>query len=312
MNKRFIIAAAVLVAVVVVAGVVLASLNRQEADQKIRVTASFYPLAEFARQVGGNNIEVRNMTPAGVEPHDFEPSPQDIVALQKSKVFIYSGAGFEPWAERALPDLKDVTIIKASEGITLLKAIPEEEEEGQENQGEKAAADPHFYLDPVLSQQIVKTIAEELGEIDPENRATYEKNAADYNRKLAALDKEYKEGLANCKRDDIITSHAAFAYLAKRYGFRQVAIAGLAEEEPSPARLAEVAKFARENNVKYIFFETLVSPRLSETIAREVGAKTLVLNPLEGLTEEEQKQGKDYISIMQDNLKNLRIALECE
>src|SRR3990172_4961852 len=169
MNRRFIIASVIFVAAIIVAGVVLAGLNGQENGQKIAVTASFYPLAEFARQVGGDNVEVENITPAGVEPHDFEPSPQDIVALLESQVFIYSGVGFEPWAEKVLPDLKDATIIKASEGVPLLEAIPEEGEAREE-----AATDPHFYLDPVFCQRVVNTIAEKLGEVDPKNRAVYE------------------------------------------------------------------------------------------------------------------------------------------
>lgn len=302
MNRRFIFAAVVLVVIIIAVAAVFANLNKKGSEQKVTITASFYPLAEFANQVGGDKVTVKNITPAGVEPHDFEPSPQDIVSLQKSKVFVYSGAGFEPWASKVLPDLKNIAVVNASKGVSLLEAMPEEE----------ATTDPHFYLDPVLAQQIVKNIAEKLGEVDPDNKSFYEKNAGVYIEKLALLNKEFQEGLKSRQRNDIITSHAAFAYLAKRYGLRQIPIAGLAEEEPSPARLAEVAKFARENNVKYIFFETLVDPRLSETIAREVGAKTLVLNPLEGLTPEEQKQGKDYISVMQENLNNLRIALECK
>lgn len=308
MNKGFILAAIVLVVGIIAVGLVFANLNKKDTDQKIKVTASFYPLAEFARQVGGDKVTVQNITPAGVEPHDFEPSPQDIASFQKSKVFIYTGAGFEPWAEKVLPDLKGVTVINASKDISLLEAVPEEEE-GEEYKGEEATTDPHFYLDPVLSQHVVKNIADKLSEVDPSNKGVYEKNANAYIEKLAALDKEFAEGLATRERNDIVTSHAAFAYLAKRYNLKQVPIAGLSEEEPSPAKLAEVAKYCRENNVKYIFFETLVSPRLSETVAKEVGAKTLALNPLEGLTTEEQKQGKDYISVMQENLKNLRIAL---
>lgn len=281
--------------------------QRQESEGKVAVAASFYPLAEFSRQVGGDRVAVVTLTPSGAEPHGFDPSPQDVVTLRQAEVFIYAGAGFEPWAERLLPDLGDVTVINASEGIALLPAIPDEEEGGA-----GGGADPHYYLDPVLAQQIVQTIADRFTEIDPEGAGIYQANADAYKERLAELDREFLSGLRECRRQDVVTSHAAFAYPAGRYGFRQVPIAGLSEEEPSPARLAEIAEFARQNQIEYIFFESLVSPRLSETIAAEVGAGTMVLNPIEGLTPDEEREGKEYLALMRENLANLRLALGCE
>jgi len=305
MNRRFVIGVIVLIAAVI--GLSYAFVNKQGAGQKnIGVVASFYPLAEFVRQVGGGKVTVTNITPVGAEPHDFEPSPQDIVTMKQAKVFIYTGVGFEPWAGKVVPDLTGVTVINASKGIPLLSATPEE---GRINPHK---ADPHFYLDPVLDQKVIKTIANKLAEIDPANKAFYDKNAAAYIDKLEKLDSKYRAGLISCNSRDVVTSHAAFAYLAKRYNLTQIAIAGLSEEEPSPARLAEITRFVKEHHIKYIFFEKLVSPRLSKTIAGEVGAKTLVLNPIEGLTPDDQKAGKNFISLMQENLKNLRIALECK
>ncbi len=305
MNRRFIVAVLVVIIIVGVISAVFA--QRQGTQSGLVVTASFYAMAEFARQVGGNRVHVINLTPVGVEPHDFEPSPQDLVSIEKSKVFVYTGAGFEPWASRIVSDLKDVTVINASEGIGLLPVTPIE---GETRGGSKT--DPHFYLDPVLDQKVVRTIAAKLAEVDPSNRAYYQKNAVAYVKKLGALDKEYRSGLLICNNRDFITSHAAFAYIAKRYNLVQIPIAGLSEEEPSPAKLAEIAKLAREHHVKYIFVEKLVSPRLADTIAQEIGAKTLVLDPIEGLTPDEQKAGKNFISLMKDNLANLRLALECK
>ncbi|MHB8840424.1 MAG: metal ABC transporter substrate-binding protein [Candidatus Aquicultor sp.] len=307
MNRRFIFAVLLVIIVVAVVSIVASRGQRAGTQNKIEVTASFYSMAEFVRQVGGDKVHVTNLTPVGAEPHDFEPSPQDIVKMEQSKVFIYTGAGFEPWADKVVPSLEGVTVINASEGILLLPATPEEGEKPNAN-----GADPHFYLDPVLDQQVVRTVAKKLAEVDPANKALYEKNASAYAKKLADLDKEYRTGLISCGTREIVTSHAAFAYVAKRYDLIQIPIAGLAEEEPSAARLAEIAKFAKEHHVKYIFFEKLVSPRLSETIAREIGAKTLVLDPIEGLTPDEQKAGKNFIGLMKDNLANLRLALECK
>lgn len=307
MNTRFIMAAIGVIIIVMVISAVFAGSHKQAAPDQIGITASFYPLAEFARQVGGDKVEVTNLTPPGAEPHDFEPSPQDIVKIKQSQIFIYTGAGFEPWADKVASDLKDVTVINASAGIDLLPALPEQS--GQ-TPGDHQS-DPHFYLDPVIDEVIVQTIADSLSQVDPANQAYYQENASRYNAKLAALDQSYKTGLQDCKLREIITSHAAFAYLAKRFGLTQVPIAGLSDEDPSPARLAEIATIAKDHDIRYIFFEKLVSPRLSDTIASEVGAQTLVLNPAEGLTSEEQAAGKDFIGLMQDNLSNLRLALDC-
>lgn len=307
MNLRFILSVIAVIIVVMVISAAFASSHEPEAAGRVGVAASFYPLADFARQVGGDRVQVTNLTPVGTEPHDYDPSPQDIVKIEQAKVFIYTGAGFEPWAEKVVPELGDIAVVNASQGVELMPAG--DEEAGRGSGG--FTADPHFYLDPVGVQQIVRQIADALAAVDPANAAYYQENASRYDVRLAELDAAYRSGLASCVRRDIITSHAAFAYLAQRYGLTQVAIAGLADEDPSPARLAEIADLVRARNIKYIFFESLVSPRLSETIAAETGARTLVLNPVEGLTAEERAAGKDFIGLMRDNLANLRLALEC-
>ncbi|MBI4318303.1 MAG: zinc ABC transporter substrate-binding protein [Chloroflexi bacterium] len=294
----------------------------------LQVTASFYPLAEFAKQVGKEKVQVRNLTPPGAEPHDFDPSPRDLVDLQRSQVFIYNGAGFEPWVDKVLTDLPrgGPVVVDSSEGMRLLESG---EDEGDNKHGlaqapihsvpsdvsgqAGAAFDPHFWLDPVLAKQQVDNIKEGLIKADPTNDASYKANASAYKAKLDELDGQFRQGLSSCKRRDVIASHDAFQYLARRYSLNVVAISGLSpDDEPSPRRLAEIVEFARANSVKYIFFETLVSPRLADTIAREVGAKTLVFNSIEGLTSEEQAAGKDYLSVQRENLANLRIALECQ
>lgn len=282
------------------------------AGEKVRVTASFYPMAEFARQVGGDKVEVSTLISPGVEPHDYDPTPQDIAGVHKSRLFIYNGAGLEPWADRIGDDLASggVVVVNASAGLDLMT-----KDAGTDggSSGNNSTFDPHVWLDPVLAGREVDNIKAGLIEADPQNQDFYENNANAYKDKLADLDKAYRGGLANCGRRDIVSSHQAFKYLAARYGLDVMAISGLSpDEEPSPQKLAEVAQFARDHGVRYIFFETLVSPKLSETIASEVGAMTLVFNPLEGLTEEEISQGKDYLSVQRDNIANLRIALDCK
>ncbi|MBI4288379.1 MAG: zinc ABC transporter substrate-binding protein [Chloroflexi bacterium] len=275
---------------------------------KVNVVASFYPLYDAARQVGGDKASVSNLVPAGTEPHDFEPTPRDIATLTKARLVVYNGAGFEEWMERVLPDLKKAGVLAVSATQTTELLQMEDEDDPS-----KKVPDPHVWLDPVRMQRIVNAIKDAYVQVDPANRAFYEANAAAYVSKLDALDKSYQATLSKYSIKTIVTSHNAFGYLARRYGIDVIFISGLSPEaEPSPRKLAEITRLARERGVKYIFFESLVSPRLAETVAKEVGAQTLVLNPIEGLSDQEIAGGKSYITVMQDNLANLKTALEAQ
>lgn len=261
-----------------------------------QIVASFYPLAYMAERIGGEYVDVLNLTPAGSEPHDFDPSPRDIAALQNAQVFIYNGVGLEARAPRVISELtkNGVRVIDASGGLELI------------------INDPHVWLDPILVKQQVKNVANIFAEVDSEHGAVYQRNADVYIQELEKLHQDFTAGLSSCKRSDIVTSHAAFAYLAKRYNLSVISIAGLSpDSEPSPSRLAEISRFVRLKGVTHIFFEILVSPKIAETIAKETGAQALSLNPLEGLTDEEILQGKNYISVQRENLQALKIALDC-
>jgi zinc transport system substrate-binding protein len=247
------------------------------------VVASFYPLAFAAEQIAGPELDVRNLTPPGVEPHDLELSGSDLRTIADARLVLYLGGGFQP----SLEDAIDSTSAPA---VDLLHP-----------DGDRA--DPHVWLDPVRYAAIATRIGTELDR-GPE--------AARFAAKLRALDVELREGLSRCERTQFVTSHAAFGYLAARYGLTQVAITGIAPEaEPTPRDLERVVRQVRAAGATTVFFETLVSPRLAETVAREVGARTAVLDPLEGLTEEEANAGKDYFSVMRANLAALRQALGC-
>lgn len=275
----------------------------QEISQKMPVVASFYPVAFFASEIGGYKTNITNLTPPGVEPHDYEPSTKDLTKLERSRALVLNG-GIEGWADKVKTTLasKQITIIVAGDGLINKKI----EEDGKE------IVDPHIWLDPVLAKEEARKIAEGLAKADPENQSYYENSLSLLNDKFDQLHQKYQLGLSNCQEKDIITSHTAFAYLAARYGLNQVAISGLSPEaEPSLQQLADISEFAKENNVKYIFFENRVSPKLAETIASEVGAKTLVLDPLESLSEDDISTGKNYFTVMEDNLKNLQLALGC-
>ncbi len=274
------------------------------------VVASFFTLWDFTAKVAGERAEVVSLVPPGVEPHDWEPTPQDVIQVRKARLFVYNGAGFEQAADRLLKELAGVgpVPVNTTAGIALLESPGDAHGGHDKNQG----PDPHVWLDPVLAQAQVDTIAAGLIQVDPEGRAGYAERAAAYKARLAALHADFETGLKECARRDVVTSHAAFGYLTRRYRLNQVPVLGIAPEaEPSPADLARLVRFARKAGVKYVFFETLVSPKLAETLAREVGAKTLVLNPVEGLTKQEATASKDYLALMRENLANLRIALEC-
>jgi zinc transport system substrate-binding protein len=278
--------------------------NESVAGQ-MTITTSFYPLYYFTSQITGEKATIINITPAGSEPHDYEPTPSDIIAINESSILVLGGNGLETWGDKITETLKDskIKVLIAGSGLATQTI-----EEG----GEKVI-DPHIWLDPVLAQEIAGKIADSIIQIDPEHTEYYLNKKNDLVKKLTALDTAYKNGLASCNTKSIVTSHAAFGYMANRYGLTQVAITGISpDEEPSPKELTAVAMFAKKSNVKYIFFESLVSPKLSETVAREIGAQTLVLNPIEGLSNDEINLGKDYISEMYSNLTNLRLALQCK
>ncbi|MBI2912025.1 MAG: zinc ABC transporter substrate-binding protein [Chloroflexi bacterium] len=266
-------------------------------------------------RVGGDRVEVTNLVAAGGEPHDLELTPRDLERLRQSRLLVYIGSGFQPAVEKAIQaiDTSSLVTLDVTQDMSLMEGVPEEDEhESPGGRADGPKRDTHVWLDPANMQAIATKVQDALSEIDPAGRPIYEMNAKTYVSTLAALDQEFRNGLKSCKRKEIVTSHAAFAYLANRYGLQQVPITGLdPEAEPSPRRLQEVVQVARERNAKVIFFETLIDPKVADTIAREIGAKTMVLNPIEGLTPEEQKAGKGYVDLMRQNLANLKTALEC-
>lgn len=267
----------------------------QPSNKKLQVSTSFYPLYFFSSQIGKDKATVRNITPAGAEPHEYEPTPQEIAQILQSKIVVVNGAGFETWYKKGIDSLlKDSFLVSVTGDMELL------------------GKDPHVWLSPVLAKQQADRILTAYTQVDPYNSDYYKTNTEKLRKQFDKLDEDFKTGLKSCQKKEFITSHAAFAYLAQEYGLNQVAISGLSPDtEPPTQQLAEITNFAKKNSIKYIFFESLVSPKLSETIANEIGAKTLVLDPIEGLSDEDIKGGKDYFTVMQDNLKNLQIALEC-
>lgn len=305
---RYAAVALVILAIVITVVLGIRHANRQtsSANGKLKTVASFYPLYDFVKAVGGDKVDSTNVTPADAEPHDYEPTPQQLVSAEKADVLVYDGATMEPWVDKFIPDFKG-TIIKASQGIVLK---PGQNEDGTTSSG---ITDPHFWLDPVLAQTIINNIRDGLSRADPADSTYFADRAQSYNTQLEKLNKEFENGLATCKKRTLITSHAAFGYLGKRYNLDVVSIAGVSpEEEPSPAKLAELTRLIRQKGINYVFFETLVSPNLANTLAKETGAKTAVFDPIEGLSDADQQQGKDYLSVQRENLASLKTALQCQ
>lgn len=268
----------------------------------IKVVATFYPLSSIAEGVAGDAADVSSIVPNGVEPHDYEPSSHDVIAIHEAEVFLMNGAGMDAWAEKLKPELEasGVRVVTMSDYAELIAG------------SDSGSYDPHIWLDPVVAEKFAVAVRDALSAADPAHFPAYRKNAETVSAKLSALDKAYRGTLLSCAKRGIIISHDACTYLARRYGFTVYAIAGLSPEaEPSPRRIAELADFAKKENIRYIFFETLVSPKVSKTLAGEIGAETLVFDPIEGLSPEGERSGADYFSIMTENLQNLATAMGC-
>lgn len=275
------------------------------------VVAGFYPLEYAVEQVGGERVDVRGLTKPGVEPHDLELTPAQVADVADSDLIVHL-KGFQPALDEAVgAQAKEAGFdVTSAARLTLPAPVEAEEEKEGENAEEESAVDPHFWLDPKRYADVADAIGAELSRLDRENARAYTTAAADFRKRLEALDAEFSAGLANCDSDELVTSHAAFGYLAAAYGLKQQSIAGLSpESEPSPAALARIAAFVKEYDVSTIYAETLVSQDVARTLAREAGAKLTVLDPVEGLTD--TSAGDDYFEVMRSNLAVLKAGQGC-
>lgn len=299
------VGAAALALVALLGGLTLATGAVAGAASKPSVVTAFYPVAYVAQEVGGRAVSVSNLTPAGAEPHDLELSPAQMDRLLDADVALVMGHGFQPAVEKAARQRDGVT-------VDLLDELPIEAGTRKIREDDPAALDPHVWLDPVLMQDVVRSVQRALVKADPKHRATFVTNAHALVAQLGALDERYRTGLADCERTLILTSHEAFGYLARRYGLRQEGAAGIdPTAEPDARRLADLADLAKKEGVTVVFTEELVSPRIAATLAREAGLQTDTLDPLEGLSDKKKAAGANYLSVMDANLRKLRAALGC-
>lgn len=298
------------------------------AKDKVNVVTSFYPLYDFARKIGGDHVNVINLIPAGIEPHHWTPKSRDIRLASDSDLFLYQGVGFEGWVDDFLQSLSKTAKVKpvmVSEGATLIPisgehdhshdhdahGTDEEDHANEEEMRREGEWDPHLWLSPMNAKKMAENIKNALIEVDQVHQAEYEAN---YNKLAVQFDElhtEFKNKISKLPRKEIVVSHQAFGYLAHDYGLEQKAIMGIsAEAEPSAQDMMKINKFIREHQVKYIFFEDLVSNDLAKIIALDTNVELLVLHTLEGLTEEQLNNGEDYFSMMRKNLNNILKALQ--
>jgi len=305
--------------VAVAALVLLAATSCAEAGDsgsgEPEIIAAFYPLEFVALEVSGESAHVTNLSPPGVEPHDLELAPGQVRSLAQADLVLYLGRGFQPAVEDVVGELSDTATIdglETQDGLIAGGDAHEDEEGHQDDDDEEGheeeASDPHFWLDPTRVASLGRSVAAELGRIDPDNAHRYEDNASTLEDSLQKLDDEFSAALEDCERNELVVSHEAFGYLAGRYGLEQVGISGIdPESEPSPGRVAEVAEFARDHGVTTIFFEEQVAPDIAQLIADEIGAEVEVLDPLEFRPDGDS----DYFDVMRSNLDSIAVALEC-
>ena len=292
------------------------------ADARLKVSASFWTLAHFAKKIGGQRVSVVSITPSGAEPHEFEPTARDVHRVYDSGLFIYLEESFDPWAARLDESLRQngVSVLAMERAMKGFLDSPRPlrhalgvEDDKRAPYVKRATRDPHFWLDPVHAATMSSIIRDTLAEIDPEGADVYRQNASEFIRAIRVLDKAYRKALLPCRTRHVVVSHDAFSYLAKRYDFQVLAITGVSpQQEPTARRLAELVRAMRANGIEYVFVEPFGSKRSAETLARETGAGLLELNPIGALNEKDISSGRTYLTIMRENLLALKKAMQCE
>jgi zinc transport system substrate-binding protein len=281
----------------------------QNSSRKLVVVTTIFPLYDFVKNIGQDRVEVLLLLPPGVEAHSFEPKPSDIAKINTADIFIYTGKFMEPWAQDIIKGAtnKNLKVVDASTGITLIPGVFHDADEPA------GAQDPHIWLDFDNDKQIVQTIVDALAAKDPAHAAYYQQQAAQYQAELSDLDTQYKTGLNTCQAHEIIYGgHYAFGYLAKHYNLQYFAAQGISPDaEPTAQDLVKLVTQIKDNKIKYVFYEELTTPKIAATIAQETNAQMLLLNAAHNISKEDLMSGRTFLQIMEGNLNNLKIGLQC-
>jgi zinc transport system substrate-binding protein len=304
--KRTLLFAAIIIGIVIAASVISLYLtsNPTSASSGLRVIATFYPLYDFAQNVGGDKINASILVPETVDVHDFEPTPSSIQAVASADVLIYNGAGLEPWISQVVSASGNTKLIQvdSSQGIQLLPVPPEFQRNNQ-------TVDPHIWLDPELAKQQVNNILQGLIKADPANGQYFTQNAQAYQAKLDNLNSQIVNATTNVKTRYFVTFHEAFAYFAKQYNLTQIPIAGPFEEEPTPSDIQNVINAIHQHHLCYVGYESLENPAISQSISSQTNATLIQMNPIEGITTQDKAAGKNYLILMQEDISNIVLAL---
>lgn len=294
--------------------------DRVPQPKKLSIVATLFPLYDFAREIAGNKANMTLLLPPGVEAHSFEPKPGDMITINNAGIFLYTGKYMEPWVDKIIQatDNKNLIVIDTSKGVALLKNKAEHEEKshGQNIQAhnEHGAYDPHIWLDFSNAQKMVDSILEGLVRLDPANKNFYTQNTAAYKIKLKTLDEKFKNTFSGCKKDTFVHGgHFAFNYLASRYDLHYVsAYGGSPNAEPTPGKIIELKNSIREHDIKYIYYEELITPTIANILNKETRVQLLKINGAHNIGKDDLKQGKTFIELMEENLTNLKVGLECQ
>ncbi|MDD5686877.1 MAG: zinc ABC transporter substrate-binding protein [Elusimicrobia bacterium] len=309
MNKKIAFITIFLV-VVILSLLIISNLSRKPdiETKKIKVVTTLFPLYDFARNIGQDKLDISLLLPPGVEAHSFEPKPSDIIRISKSGVFIYTGKFMEPWAEDVIKGSidKNVKVVDSSKGTRMIQAVSRDKDK------KKGSLDPHIWLDFDDAKIMVDNITQALCEKDPGNKEFYKQQSRKYKDTLSKLDNEYKKSLASCKNKEIIyCGHYAFGYLANRYGLKYLSAQGVSPDaEPTVQDLIKLINQIRKDKIEYVFYEELTSPKIAETITNETKAKMLFLNAAHNISKEQFNNNISFVSIMENNLKNLKTGLK--
>lgn len=279
-------------------------------EKKLKVITTLFPLYDFAKTIGGQKAEVVLLLPPGVEPHSFEPKPGDILKIHEADLFIYTGKFMEPWVEDILKGIQrqSLLVVDSSKGVALIETT-------RERHGRKSGVDPHIWLDFSNAQIMVDNILDGIVKKDPANTAFYQKSAEEYKTKLRELDKRFKDLFATCKKNVFIHGgHFTFAYFAERNHLKYLsAYKGFSPDaEPTPRNMVELSKKLKQYGVTHVYYEELITPRIAETIAQETGATLLMLHAAHNIAREDLEKGVTFLSLMERNMQNLRIGLQCQ
>ncbi len=292
-------------------------------NPRLEVIATIYPVYDFARNVGGDRINVTMLLPPASDAHHYELKPDDIMRIGKTDIFLFTNFEMENWARKVIDAIADKTnmmAVETGQGASFLPLPEHHEHQSGNRSGVKkniinhgAKSDPHIWLDFDNAQKMIDNITKAFIRKDPKNSAFYEQNARDYKLRLIELDKKYREQLSNCRTRTILhAGHWAFAYPASRYRLQYMAAYNMsADAEPSPQQILALIEKVKGQKLPYIYYEDLAAPRLAETIASETGAGLLKLSNGQDISKKDIQSGVSFVSLMERNLENLKKGMQC-